>query len=203
MLQQLVAGMAIGLAMSAPIGAVNLLVIRTALANGFARAFTASLGAILADLAMAGAVAFGLSVIGEFITDHATALYVIAGAMLVVIGVKAARTHLSQAQLEPLPHAASIGITFMLCVSNPGLYLGYFGAFGAMAALFKRGGQVISPAIIVAGIVMGSALWWACLAWLMSHLSTRLNVKLIERINRWSGVLVAAFGFVLLMQAWS
>ena len=202
MLQHIVAGIAIGLAMSAPIGAVNLLVIRTALANGFGRAMTISLGAVAADLLMASAAAYGVQAVGDFVSHYATALYLIAGGMLVITGIKAARTHLTETQLAPQPRAAGIGLTFMLCISNPGLYLGYFGMMAAVSAALRAGGQEPRPLLIIAGIAAGCLLWWLILAWLMSHLSTRLNTSLIERINRWAGVLVAAFGFVLLMQAW-
>ena len=202
MLQQFVAGIAMGLAMSAPIGAVNLLVIRTALANGFSRAFLASLGAVAADILMAAVVGFGIGSIGEFVSGHERLLYAIAGAMLVVVGVKAARTRFAELQLQPLPQAAGIGITFMLCVTNPGLYLGYAGLFAAMNAMFQRGGQVLSPVIVIAGIALGSALWWAFLSWLMTHVAARLNTHIVERVNRWAAILVAAFGFVLLSQAW-
>ena len=46
----IIAGMSIGLAMAAPVGPVNLIVIRTALNCGFRAAFLAGLGAVLADM---------------------------------------------------------------------------------------------------------------------------------------------------------
>lgn len=203
MLQQLVAGVAMGLAMSAPIGAVNLLVIRTALARGFAPAFSAALGAVAADLAMATVAAFGISAVSQTITEHVRWFYALAGLMLVVVGVRAARTRVMAEQVAPAREAANIGVTFMLCVTNPGLYLGYFGMFAALSSALQSGGQAVEPVTLILGIVAGSTLWWVFIAGVTAKLAQRLSSRIITRVNTWAGVLVAAFGFVLLMQAWS
>ena len=56
-------------------------------------------------------------------------------------------------------------------------------------------------AFIVLGIAMGSALWWLALSFVMGRLKTRLGPSTLDTINRWSGILVAAFGFLLLWKA--
>ena len=72
--QLFIAGMSIGLVMSAPVGPVNLIVIRAALNCGFRAAFLAGLGAVLADLSMASIAAFGLHSIAQFVTAYETPL---------------------------------------------------------------------------------------------------------------------------------
>ena len=56
----IIAGMSIGLAMAAPLGPVNLIVIRTALCHDLKVAFLAGLGAVLADVVIAGIAAYGI-----------------------------------------------------------------------------------------------------------------------------------------------
>ena len=48
---------------------------------------------------------------------------------------------------------------------------------------------------------MGGALWWLALSLVISRLKTKLSATTLDKINRWSGIFVAAFGFVLLMRA--
>jgi threonine/homoserine/homoserine lactone efflux protein len=82
----LVAGIATGLAMSIPIGAVNLLIIRTALNRGFRAAALAALGAVLADAIMASIVVLGIRSIAGWIAAYAVPLQILGGLLFVVVG---------------------------------------------------------------------------------------------------------------------
>jgi hypothetical protein len=50
------------------------------------------------------------------------------------------------------------------------------------------------------GVAMGGALWWLVLSFVISRVKTKLSATTLDRINRWSGIFVAVFGFVLLLQ---
>ena len=54
---------------------------------------------------------------------------------------------------------------------------------------------------MVAGVAVAAALWWLSVSALIEKLKLRFSTTVLERINHWSGILIAAFGFVLLMQA--
>jgi hypothetical protein len=54
---------------------------------------------------------------------------------------------------------------------------------------------------VVAGVAVGAALWWLSVSALIGKLKLGFSATVLERINHWSGILIAAFGFVLLMQA--
>ena len=54
---------------------------------------------------------------------------------------------------------------------------------------------------MVAGVVIGGVLWWLFLSFLVSRLRERISEVTFDRINRWTGILIAAFGFALLMEA--
>jgi threonine/homoserine/homoserine lactone efflux protein len=197
----IIAGVAIGLAMSAPLGPVNLIVIRTALCHDLKVAFLAGLGAVLADVLIAGIAAYGIQSVAHLILDYAKFLQVAGGLFLIVLGIRTARTHLAASDLTSGPHSAKFGLTFSLSVTNPGLVLGYLAIFSSLSVHLALGTSPFRPAIVVLGIALGSALWWLLLSFFIGRLKTRLGPSTLDRINRWSGILVAAFGFLLLWKA--
>src|SRR5215208_3012003 len=124
-LKLIIAGLGIGLAMSAPLGPVNLIVIRTALCHELKVAFLAGLGAVLADVLIAGIAAYGIQSVSHLILDYAKILQIAGGLVLIVLGIRTARTHFAASDLANGPHSAKFGLTFSLSVTNPALVLGY------------------------------------------------------------------------------
>ena len=200
-MQLVIAGLSIGLAMAAPLGPVNLVVIRTALNHDLKVAFLAGLGAVLADVLMAGVAAYGIQSIQNFIMDYADLLEVAGGLLLILLGIRTARTHFAPSDLAPVPHAARFGLTFTLSMTNPGLALGYLAIFSSMSSMLALGAALYRPAVVLTGIALGGALWWLLLSFFIVRLKTKLSASTLDKINRWSGIFVAAFGFVLLMRA--
>jgi threonine/homoserine/homoserine lactone efflux protein len=200
-LSLIIVGVGIGLAMAAPLGPVNLIVIRTALCHDLKVAFLAGLGAVLADVVIAGIAAYSIQSIAHLILNYAKFLQIAGGLLLIVLGIRTARTHFSVSDLTTGPHAAKFGLTFSLSVTNPGLVLGYLAIFSSLSSVLALGATPYRPAIVVLGIALGGALWWLLLSFLIGRLKTRLGASTLDKINRWSGVLVAAFGFLLLWKA--
>ena len=199
--QLIIAGVSIGVAMAAPLGPVNLVVIRTALNHDLKVAFLAGLGAVLADVLMAGIAAYGFHSIEHFFLDYETILQIAGGILLILIGIRTARTHFAASDLAPVPHAARFGLTFSLSVTNPGLALGYLAIFSSMSGILALGASPYRPLIVLLGVALGGALWWLVLSFVISRVKTKLSATTLDKINRWSGIFVAAFGFVLLLQA--
>ncbi len=90
--------------------------------------------------------------------------------------------------------------TFTATVSNPGSVFGVFAIFGSMAVLLKLEQSPYRPVMVLAGFAAGSALWWLFLSFIVTRLKARLSTRVLDRINRWAGIFIAAFGFALLMQ---
>ena len=197
----IIAGLGIGVAMAAPLGPVNLIVIRTALCHDLKVAFFSGLGAVLADVLIAGIAAYGIQSIFHLVLDYAKFLQVVGGLLLIVLGIRTARTHFAASDLAATPHAARFGLTFSLSVTNPGLVLGYLAIFSSLSSVLALSATPYRPAIVVLGIALGGALWWLFLSFFIGRLKTRLGASTLDRINRWSGILVAAFGFLLLWKA--
>jgi putative LysE/RhtB family amino acid efflux pump len=80
------------------------------------------------------------------------------------------------------------------------LILGFIAIFSSMGAILNLDSAPWRPAMVLMGVALGGALWWLLLSKFMSQMKTRISPALLEKINRWTGVFVAAFGFVLLLQ---
>jgi threonine/homoserine/homoserine lactone efflux protein len=199
-LSLIIAGIAMGLAMAAPLGPVNLMVIRSALNHNIRAAVMSGMGAIIADTLMASIAALGLRGIEHAIVDHSTAIQIIGGSLLVFLGIRTARTHVSENEFEQASPGTRLGITFFLTITNPGTALGFLALFGAMGGLLRLSAAPLRPVTVLAGIAMGGALWWLTVGLLITKLKSRFSAHTLDRINRWSGILIAAFGFVLLLQ---
>jgi threonine/homoserine/homoserine lactone efflux protein len=197
----IIAGLAIGLTMAAPIGPVNLIVIRTALNCGFRAALLAGFGAVIADVLMAGVAAYGIRSVEHFFLDYENLLQIAGGLLLVVIGIKTARTHFAATDLIPIPHTTRLGLTFTLSVTNPALILGFFAIVSSMSGILSLGSSPYRPVSMLLGVALGGTLWWLLLSLFVAKLKAKLSAASLDRINRWSGIFVAAFGFFLLLQS--
>ena len=133
--------------------------------------------------------------------EYETFLQISGGLLLVILGIRTARIHFLATDLAPIPHAARLGLTFTLSVTNPGLVLGFIAIFSSMSGILGLSASPYRPLIVLLGVAMGGALWWLALSLVISRLKTKLSTTTLDKINRWSGIFVAAFGFVLLMRA--
>lgn len=203
----LATGVAIGLSVTAPLGPVNIIVIRNAIRRSFMVAFLTGMGAVVADAIYATVAAYGVSSIEHFIAEYARPLTIVGGALLVFIGIRLARSHISLADLalqEPLRKRdvfRKMATTFMLTLTNPGIFFGFLAIFGTMNAVLRLGASPDRPVTVVLGVVLGGTLWWLFLSFVVTKLKGHITEKIFDRINRWTGVLIAAFGFALLMEA--
>ncbi|WP_290542053.1 LysE family transporter [Aestuariivirga sp.] len=199
-------GMAIGLAVTAPLGPVSILVIRNAIRRGFAVAFLVGFGAVAADVLYAAAAAYGVSWVSHLIGAYARPLLLGGGVLLVITGVWLARkrpelsmTGVGEVQTAKL--ASNILAGFGLTISNPGEFFGFLAIFGAMSGVLRLHEDAARPPTVIAGVALGGIVWWLLLSFLVSRFRARIGGTMLARISRWTGILIAAFGFALLMQA--
>lgn len=96
----LVTGIFIGLSVTAPLGPVNIIVIRTAIRRNFTVAVLTGLGAVTADAVFAVMAAYGVRSIEQFIVHFAKPLNIVGGILLVVLGIRLARSHINMAQVS-------------------------------------------------------------------------------------------------------
>ena len=88
---------------------------------------------------------------------------------------------------------------FTTTITNPGALIGVFAVFAGMSPVLKLADHAARPAIAVASFAAGGLVWWIALSLIVSWLKNRLSEAALNRINRWTGVVIAAFGFAVLM----
>jgi threonine/homoserine/homoserine lactone efflux protein len=201
-------GMAIGVAVTAPLGPVNILVIRNAIRRGFTVAFLVGLGAVAGDLLYASAAAYGVSWVSHLVEAYARPLLIVGGVLLVVTGVWLARKHLSLSAVgTEEPQAARLAgkmlAAFGLTITNPGEFFGFLAIFGTMSGMLRLHDDWTRPPTVIAGVAIGAVCWWLFLSFMVSRFRSRISDTMLVRISRWTGILIAAFGFALLMEALS
>jgi threonine/homoserine/homoserine lactone efflux protein len=204
-------GLILGFSIAAPVGPIGVLCIRRTLAEGRTIGFVSGLGAATADGFYGAVAAFGLTLISNFLTGQSLWLRLIGGAFLIYLGVTtflAKPAQAGQAQTMGgtglLDHPATrlIGAyasTLGLTLTNPATILSFAVIFAGVIGAPVGGLGAGSAGSLVAGVFIGSALWWLTLSVGVGLLRAKFNAGIMVWVNRVSGVIITVFGSVVLM----
>jgi threonine/homoserine/homoserine lactone efflux protein len=199
MLDPFVQGLILGLVVSMPIGPIGVLCIQRSLDRSWFHGFCAGLGATAADLIYAVMAAFGVSLVSDFLVEHALWFRIPAAALLFFLGVRA----LQAARSSP-EEAGSLGsrrgifiATFILMLSNPLTFVAFTAVFAALGGASTVSGTG-SRLVLVAGVAGGCLAWWASLAGFATTLRSRMKAAGFLWVNRISGLVLIAFAAWLL-----
>jgi threonine/homoserine/homoserine lactone efflux protein len=197
----LVRGMVIGFSIAAPVGPIGVLCIRRTLAEGRAAGLVSGLGAATADATYGCIAGFGLTFISGVLMGGEFWFRLIGGAFLVYLGV---RTLLARPAGDAAPAggsglAGAYASTFFLTLTNPMTILSFMAVFASLGVA-NAGGDYGAAAILVLSVFAGSALWWFGLSGLVSLFRSRIDARALQWVNRVSGVIIAGFGLLALVQ---
>lgn len=188
-------GLAIGLAVAAPVGPMSLLCLRASLADGFLAGATAGLGVAVGDTLYAALAAFGVSAATRLLDGLGRWLGLAGGALLVGLGLATMRrTPPAAGAARPRRGAlAGFAATLLLTLANPPTII-YFAAMLAGLGVAGRSAGTAGAASLVTGVFAGSLGWWLALAGIASRARARLQGRLLVRINRIAGAALTGFG---------
>jgi threonine/homoserine/homoserine lactone efflux protein len=182
----------IGLSIAAPVGPIGLLVIQRTLRHGRAVGLATGFGAAVADAVYGAVGAFGVSALVGALQAARWPLALVGGAFLFWLAWRTWHA----AGPPSGPHASarpalwsSFAGTFGLTLSNPATVLSFIAIFGAMSA----GGAPAAPWVMVAGVLLGSALWWLSLCGAVGALRERFDERAQRWVGRASALMLAAF----------
>jgi threonine/homoserine/homoserine lactone efflux protein len=197
-------GLLIGVSIAAPVGPIGLLCIRRTLADGRRVGFVSGLGAASAD-AFYGAVAgFGLTVVSGALVHGQLPLRLVGGAFLCYLGVRTFLTRPAGTTVAVAGRRGLLGAylsTLGLTLTNPSTILSFAAIFAGLG-LGSAGSDYASAGALVAGVFIGSALWWLILSGTAGAIRGRLTPSGLQWVNRLSGVLLGGIGIAALVSRW-
>lgn len=198
----LLEGFALGFAVAAAPGPIFFLCLRRTLVKGWLNGLVSGLGVATADGFYATVAAFGIGAIAAAISGERRWLALAGGALLVILG---ARIVLEKRKLVEAPAPNGTGLvwayasTLGLTIANPATVI----SFAALAATLGVGisGGYERPALLTAGVLLGSVAWWCVLAAVASGLRARITPRAVRGISAASGIAIAGLGLAASISA--
>ncbi len=197
MIEVLLAGLLLGVTIAAPVGPMGLLTINRTLAQGWAAGMAIGAGIATGDALYGALAASGSSAVSSVLLQFQTPLRLAGGAFLIWLGIAAWRsagrgrtarevngTGLVRAYL------AAVGLT----LTNPATILSFAAAFAALGVAASRGAFAL-----VAGVFLGSALWWLFLCSAVAGARRAVTPAAMRGIDRLSALVLVGFGAAAMM----
>ena len=193
-------GLVIGFAIAAPVGPIGMLVIRRTLAEGRLLGLLTGMGAAVADSLYGCVGAFGLTFISSFLMGYAFWTRLIGGAFLIYLGLSTFRAKPREVSTgaSKVRYASAFLTTLALTLTNPATILSFMAVFAGLG-LGMKAGDYGAAGIVVAGVFVGSALWWLLLSGGVALLRHKLKPGTLKWINYGSGAFLSAFGIYALV----
>jgi threonine/homoserine/homoserine lactone efflux protein len=189
-------GLLLGLAVAAPVGPMSLLCMRQTLARGFLAGLVAGLGVATADAVYGAIAALGLVAVTDVLIGQQPWLRVVGGAAMVYLGIGAARTRPAAAReagLGGMGLARSYAATFGLTLMNPSTIVSFAALFAGLG-LGAGESEAAAPVALVAGVFLGSALWWLLVTGGIGLARSRVSLRVQHVINVAAGGALIVFG---------
>jgi threonine/homoserine/homoserine lactone efflux protein len=184
----------IGLSIAAPVGPIGLLTIQRSLEHGARAGLATGLGAAAADAVYGAIGAYGVSWLVNALVAARVPLALFGGAFLLWMAWQLVRAPVVARAASTAPAANGwqyFATTFVLTLSNPATIFSFIAIFGAMAGRAGTG----SPALMVFGVLVGSALWWLMLSSAVGRLRERFDAAWRRRVNLLSAAVLGVFAF--------
>ncbi len=186
----------LGISLAAPVGPVNVEVIKRGLKHGFLPAFLLSLGAASADTTYLLLVYFGLS---NFINiPIAKASIWIFGAIVsLYLGYQSIKEYFEKIDLEkPKVKTGrnSFVAGYMITISNPMTIVWWLGVFGAILSSTVQTVTKTTALLNSLAIIIGVVLWFFALSLLLHWGKRFVNEKTMQYISVIAGLILIGFG---------
>jgi threonine/homoserine/homoserine lactone efflux protein len=201
----LLRGFVLGFAVAASPGPIFFLCLRRTLVRGRLYGLLSGFGVATADGFYATVATFGVAVITTVLVAQARPLSILGGLLLVALGAWTLRDRQPPAGDPPPPTIRGLAWAYLstlgATITNPATIV----SFAALAATLGSGigHSIAGPALVVAGVLLGSAAWWCVLAVAASLLRPRLTPRVVRAIGLVSGFAIAALGAIAVYSAFT
>jgi threonine/homoserine/homoserine lactone efflux protein len=196
----LLKGFGVGLVVAIPIGPVGLLCTQRILASGRMHGLVSGLGAATADVIYSSIVAFGLTIVSDFLVENQMWFRLFAGTFLCLLGARAFLTKRAKrgAIADKLCHLNNYSSALLLTLSNPMsilVFVGVFAGFG-IAGSGSAWGNTIP---LVAGVFLGSMFWWIFLSASVGVFHKRLSDGTLLLLTHIFGSILVTLGIAVIV----
>ena len=197
-------GFLLGFAVAATPGPIFFLCLQRALTRGWRAGVTSGLGVATADAIYGTLAAFGVAAVSAALEGQQRWLTLAGGLALIGLGV---RGLLRSPAGSPSPSTVKGGgagwPTYLsmlgLTLANPATILSFAAVFTGLG--LRAGAGFLPAALLVAGVLAGSASWWIVLSSAVSLLRRRLEAPAVKGINLVSACAILAFGIAAVWRA--
>ena len=195
-LQLLLRGALAGLAISAPVGPVNVLCVSRTISKGRSGGIVSGLGAAAADTIYGAIAGFSISFVIGWLERELIWIRLVGGLLLIAIGVVYYRKRpKSLRETAPRDSAASdIATTFLLTLTNPTTTLSFLAVLAVLGLGERR--PWAFTVFLVSGIFAGAMFWWTVLALVSGHFRDRFDDRAVLWMNRIAALAIGAFGLI-------
>lgn len=196
------AGVAAGLGVAMPLGAIAALLLREGLVSGFRVAAAGASGVALVDTLYCAVAVLAGSLVAPLIGAHERTFLMVAGAVVVAIGLRqlvaALRRRSADApdEVTRTTPARAFATFVGLTAVNP-LTLVYFVALAA--AVSTRSASWVGPVVFVVAVGLASWAWQLLLAGIGSSAGRALGPRTAEVVGILAAALVVTLGLGVML----
>lgn len=188
-------GIATGLIIAAPVGPVNVLCIQRTLGKGWKSGLISGLGAAAADTIYGAVAGFSITLVIDFLLKEQFWIRVLGGFLLIAIGILYYfKKPLPLEDKEEEATHSDIVSTFLLTLTNPTTILSFIAVLATLGMREQR--TVPMTLLLVAGIFVGSMIWWVILTGGVNLLRRKITQKTMCWMNRVAGLAIGGFGIL-------
>jgi threonine/homoserine/homoserine lactone efflux protein len=200
----LLRGFILGISIAAPVGPIGILCIRRTLVNGRLAGWVTGLGAATADAVFGCIAGFGLTMLANIFVSYRFWLQIGGGIFLCYLGVRAIRSKPADPNGAQSADtlAGAYTSTFFLTLTNPLTILSFAAVFAGLG-LVNLAGNYVTASLFVLGVFIGSATWWLFLSAIVSIFRSRIGLQVLQWINWISGAMLAGFGVLTFVSAFT
>jgi threonine/homoserine/homoserine lactone efflux protein len=205
-LEILLKGIILGLTVSMPLGPIGIILINRTIKRGMLSGFFSGLGLATADTLLAGLAALGYTVILGFINEERFIISIIAGLIIIGIGLKIFLSdpvkdirNREKANKSLWRDYYSV---FVLSISNPYTIFIFVAFFSGV----HIGGNVkpeLVPFFLIPGVLIGTITWWFFLSYFVSRFKKNIRLRVIVRVTKVAGIVVIVIGIIVLLSVFT
>ena len=193
-------GFLVGFLIAMPVGPIGVLCIQRTLHKGKLHGMVSGLGAATADAIYGFVAAFGLTFVSNFLVKEQMWLRIIGGIFLCYMG---ARVYLSKSYQQTdsgngTSYVRDYVSALILTFTNPTTFLAFAAMFAGLG-LVKAVEHHVTALLLVAGVFVGSGLWWLVLSGVAATFLGKLLYSRPAWLNKISGIIITVFGIFVLL----